>query len=638
MPRHLLLRSRARLSLALATLFALAASGTPATAAPAAVAVTADARPHVSGAETVPVYDYADAIRETVYVESTTDSDASGSPDRIAMDIIRPREAAEAGVDVPVIMVASPYYHCCGRGNESERKTYDGNGDPVAFPLFYDNYFVPRGYAVALVDLAGTARSEGCMDVGGEAEVQSAVATIDWLNGRANGVDHAGNPVTADWSSGYVGMIGKSWDGSVANGAVATGVEGLETIVPLVAISNWYNYTRENGVVISRGYADYLHRYVNGRPTGTCNHVRSELIAGADDATGVYNDFWAARDYVPDASDVTASVFLIHGLNDTNVKTNMVGPWWDALGRAGVERKIWWTLNGHEEPFGVLREEWVDTLHRWFDSELMKLDNGILHEPRAKIQVGPDEWIDDATWPARNRSRVRLALSGTGSDGSGQLSLRGNRPTAGTEYLAGQLLAFSTGSLRADTRISGDAELKLRLKVDRPTIGIRSRLVEHGDLRVVSPSVRTLATESCWGQGIPEDDGCFRDTEQIVNRAGSRVLTHGDASAAHWQSLDTLSPLEPDQWYDLTIPIRSTDVTLGAGHRLSLELRATSPNYTALPWSGARIQLDLKNSELVVPVVRGASSFPAPGPRSDMRTDHAWPNPSAQQLAREFSR
>ena len=58
-------------------------------------------------------------------------------------------------------MDASPYYSCCGRGNESQLKTYDSAGNAVQFPLFYDNYFVPRGYAVVAASTwpAPTART-----------------------------------------------------------------------------------------------------------------------------------------------------------------------------------------------------------------------------------------------------------------------------------------------------------------------------------------------------------------------------------------------------------------------------------------------------------------------------------------------
>src|SRR3954453_8924230 len=153
--------------------------GTPAPAAPS-VPQHVDARTK----STQPVYDYANAIRESVYVDTTMDTDSDGKDDVIAVDIVRPSETALTGTKIPVIMDASPYYSCCGRGNESEKKTYDGDGVIRKMPLFYDNYFVPRGYAMVGVDIVGTGRSTGCGDVGGQDEIQSVVDVIDWLNGR----------------------------------------------------------------------------------------------------------------------------------------------------------------------------------------------------------------------------------------------------------------------------------------------------------------------------------------------------------------------------------------------------------------------------------------------------------------------
>ena len=42
-------------------------------------------------------------------------------------------------------------------------------------------------------------------------------------------------------------MIGVSYNGTLPNAVAATGVEGLETIVPIAAISSWYDYYRANG-------------------------------------------------------------------------------------------------------------------------------------------------------------------------------------------------------------------------------------------------------------------------------------------------------------------------------------------------------------------------------------------------------
>src|SRR5437879_1661613 len=197
----------------------------------------------VRGGLSQPDYSYADAIREAVWVDTGLDGDGDGRTDRVAVDIVRPSEPAQAGRKVPVIMDASPYYSCCGRGNESQIKTYDAAGDIVQAPLFYDNYFVPRGYASVLVDLAGTDRSDGCVDIGGPSDIHSAKAVVDWLNGRAKGYSarSGGSSVKAGWTTGAVGMIGKSWDGTIANGVAATGVAGLKTIVPISAISSWYD-------------------------------------------------------------------------------------------------------------------------------------------------------------------------------------------------------------------------------------------------------------------------------------------------------------------------------------------------------------------------------------------------------------
>ena len=43
-------------------------------------------------------------------------------------------------------------------------------------------------------------------------------------------------------------MSGKSYLGTMCIAVASTGVEGLETIIPEAAISNWYDYYRCNGL------------------------------------------------------------------------------------------------------------------------------------------------------------------------------------------------------------------------------------------------------------------------------------------------------------------------------------------------------------------------------------------------------
>src|SRR5689334_2427332 len=110
---------------------------------------------------TAPNFSYKDAIRERVFIPVPgVDQDGNGVDDRVAVDIIRPKESGP-NLKVPAIIDDSPYYTSVGRGNETQfiHTTADGTLDK--FPLFLDNYFVPRGYAVILAHAVGTAFSTG---------------------------------------------------------------------------------------------------------------------------------------------------------------------------------------------------------------------------------------------------------------------------------------------------------------------------------------------------------------------------------------------------------------------------------------------------------------------------------------------
>jgi X-Pro dipeptidyl-peptidase len=137
--------------------------------APAA-SVTAEPKIEVSGQLTQPVFSYENAIREHVRVQSTVDSDGDGKKDLVRVDIIRPKESGP-GLKVPVIMQESPYFGEPGVGFEVEKKKYGADGNLTKFPMFYDNCFVPRGYAFVSVDMIGILWSDGCPTRGGPSDV-----------------------------------------------------------------------------------------------------------------------------------------------------------------------------------------------------------------------------------------------------------------------------------------------------------------------------------------------------------------------------------------------------------------------------------------------------------------------------------
>ena len=251
---------------------------------------------------------------------------------------------------------------------------------------------------------------------GGPGDIAGEKSVVDWLNGRVKGYSAKAGPTrradlprrsSPPGTTARSAMIGKSYDGTLSNGVAATGVEGLKTIVPVSAISAWYNYSRTGGV---RHNTNYPGGSLNGnvttpatrttRPASTCpaasagtrRRVRAPTRTrrsattptsdnGDGDAHGDINKFWRDRDYVKDASKVKAAVFATHGFQDDNVRMDHMGMWWEALKANNVPRKLWLLRAGHEDPFESRRAEWVNTLHRWFDHYLYGVDQR--HRDRA---------------------------------------------------------------------------------------------------------------------------------------------------------------------------------------------------------------------------------------------------------------
>src|SRR5690349_23930031 len=149
--------------------------------------------------KTAAVFDYDNAIRERVYIPNGQDADLDGVEDRTSIEIMRPA----VDFKVPAIVAPSPYYTSAPDQFVGESiADLDGDGINDRWPLWYDNYFVPRGYAVILAEMGGTANSTGCATNGGKEDVQSTKVVIDWLNGRIPGYAKDNTSATASWHSG----------------------------------------------------------------------------------------------------------------------------------------------------------------------------------------------------------------------------------------------------------------------------------------------------------------------------------------------------------------------------------------------------------------------------------------------------
>jgi len=373
-------------------------------------------------AQVVPAFqDSSHWIRHNLWVETDFDSDRDGKNDRVHVDVTRQAQT-DSGLKVPVIYASSPYFAGVARtfafwdvkqelGVESPTRgsmsgaIYQAERTRISNSLV--NMWVPRGFAVVHSEATGTGRSQGCPTVGDYPERAPMKFVIDWLNGRAKGyasLTGQEEVKATSWSTGKVGMIGSSYEGTLPLAAATTGVNGLEVAIPVSPNTSYYHYYRANGLVRSPGGylgedVDVLYDFVaSGDTTGgaraNCDRLwKNGVFAGSkgqDRATGDFNDFWAARDLLPHVKNIKAAVLLAHGLNDWNVMPAHSVRIYEEMKARGLPVSMYLHQSGHggDPP--------TEMLNRWFTHYLYGIDNGRLSDRR----------YDRRRTPTQNRSKA----------------------------------------------------------------------------------------------------------------------------------------------------------------------------------------------------------------------------------------
>ncbi|NDE04806.1 MAG: Xaa-Pro dipeptidyl-peptidase, partial [Flavobacteriia bacterium] len=351
-------------------------------------------------AQLVPAFsDASEWIKEELWVQTNFDSDQNGKLDRMHVFLTRPVQTNTEGLKLPVIYTSSPYF--AGTGGDSKSYYWDVNHEIGATPpphkhavakrkenrpleaYFQDQTWVKRGYITVYSSSPGTGFSDGVPTIGGENEKLAPAAVIDWLCGRGLGyTTRTGmDTVTAFWSTGKVGMMGTSYNGTLCLAAACTGVKGLEAIIPNAPVSSWYLYYRSNGLVRSPGGylgedTDILYDFVHsGDPENRAHNdafMRDKvLVPGQDRITGDFNDFWAARDYLTQMDSMKAALFMCHGFEDWNVMAEHSFRFYEQAKKMGLPAKIYYNQMGHGYPPPL----WM--MNKWFTKYLHGVNNGM---------------------------------------------------------------------------------------------------------------------------------------------------------------------------------------------------------------------------------------------------------------------
>lgn len=176
---------------------------------------------------------------------------------RLAVDVYLPQpDAAHPPATLPTVLLFTPYYR------RFKLKAGAKGVEPSPNCGKYRDFFVPRGYAVVVVDVRGTGASFGTRDsFRSPKERDDYREIIDWV-------------VAEPWSDGRVGVTGISYLGAASDFAASTGHPAVKAIAPLFAVWDTYSDHYYPGGLLLNQLAETYDRLMIG-----LDHNRRDYLA-----------------------------------------------------------------------------------------------------------------------------------------------------------------------------------------------------------------------------------------------------------------------------------------------------------------------------------------------------------------------
>ncbi|MBO0458068.1 Xaa-Pro dipeptidyl-peptidase [Enterococcus hulanensis] len=621
------------------------------------------------------VFDTSRLIREVVYVEAPLDTDQDGKRDLLKLEILRPAET-EAGLQVATLFTASPYSQGVN-GPAGEELTYDVNVPlerkeptetayeeiqykPAAVELpaerevqgkathatetfvrennhSLNDFFLARGFAVVYGAGIGTRDSDGIQTCGSVEQTTSMVAYIEWLAGNRRAFTNRTDNIAikAWWSNGKVAMTGKSYLGTLATACATRQVEGLETIISEAAISDWYQYYRDNGLVIAPGGfpgedADVLaiETFSKMRNAGDYLHSKKffldylkEMAELQDRKTGNYNTFWDERNYLPFIKDIKCDVVMVHGLNDWNVKPRQVADLWDALKDVPVAKKLILHQGQHIYINNIPSLDFQDMMNLWLSHKLYGVDNNakeILPDIVYQKNTVAETWDTLTDWAPASEKVYHLgekALAETPSSGQftfkDQLpekqyqsytknidlwekelkeagSMDGHRYLAKTETLAEAL--FLNGRPKVKIKVASSVDLGM----------LSFELIDFGAAKRLKPVPDVVALH-----GLPLGRN-WREDNLVEFKLGAedeyKLITRGHINLQNRENAWKNDDLKANEFVEVEVVLHPTMYHLPAGRQIGLAVYGTDFGMTVRGNQDIDYTLDLAESQLILPI------------------------------------
>lgn len=617
--------------------------------------------------KSLPVFDTSKVIREVVYVESDLDTDGDGQSDLLQATIFRPFESEK--MPVPALYTASPYF---GGIIDNEKRNHnvdenltdatewtnpqykpsaivkakkpsDENASSAAemavgkSSYTLNEYLLARGFASVFAGAIGTRGSDGLRITGAPEETESAKEIIEWLHGdRIAYTDRSRkHEIKADWCNHNIGMTGRSYLGTLQIAIATTGVAGLKTVVSEAAISSWYDYYREHGLVIAPEDCqgedlDLLAEtcqsnlldsgdYIKIKPK--YDEMQASLLEKEDRKTGQYSDYWENRNYRHHTDKINCSWISVHGLNDWNVKPKNVYKIWQKVKNLPVEHHLFLHQGPHYNMNNLVSIDFTDLMNLWFVHELLGIENNAYNQwPTVMIQdnLEADIWHDEEDWSNDVGQKVvyyptddaELQKDGNGKKKLAFLDLGGkefkaakisesawqDKFIAGDEKWAKPSLRFTTDEFIHPVTIVGRPEVKLRVSSSLNKGQISVALVELGNRKRLTAVPKFLMRD---GQELGFRFGTDTLQEFVPDKLShAKLITKAHTNLQNYADMQKPAAIEPGEFYDLSFELQPTYYKVPVGSKLCLIIYSTDQGMTKRPLEETTYTIDLAKTEI----------------------------------------
>ncbi|RRO16901.1 CocE/NonD family hydrolase [Saccharopolyspora rhizosphaerae] len=477
------------------------------------------------------------AYPDAEWSEAWIDSPSSAGEAKLHADVLRPKGLKPTD-KTPVILSIGPYFNHSGQTGPAgavEGTPYDPIG-PNAGPSERFQDFVEgsglleKGYTFVMVDLRGFGGSTGCLDWSGPGEKADVVNAVTWA---------ADQP----WSTGRVGMYGKSYDGLTGLVGVNERPPGLAAVVSQEPVYDDYRYLYGDGMrrlnsVATPALYDGIAATpgpLTDAPEYNAQSLTDPVCLAQNFAQQAGDDrhdsaFWQERNLIPGATGSNVPLFLTQGLTENNTVADGMQEYLE--NHTGYERSWlgpWEHVRGNDvDETGRLkmgRQGWFDEVMRFYDRYLKDQAPAVADPPHA-VQTNDGVWRSEAQWPAADVREFRTPLhGGTYTDHAQSVSTAAHSQSGKpTDPAVTSGVWTVSNPLPHDVHLSGSPRASVDVTTTRPNANLVVDLYDLGP------------------------DG----TGQLITRQGHLVREPGES----------------------TVPLRlwSADWKLAAGHRIGVRV------------------------------------------------------------------